>query len=94
MVRKLRWLFALTPCVPGLTLLLAGFAEIAVPPTLDPTPETIVRDRLYELRAQQLFNAGSVVLVAGMLMGLFILWRIAHPRPEPVEESNEQPPAE
>ena len=71
MSKTLRWVFTLLPCAPGLTLGLAGVAML-----------TATRDE----RAWQLLAAGGAVLLAGLGIGGIVAWRIAHPRPEPVEE--------
>lgn len=71
MSKTLRWVFVLLPCTPGLMMLLAGVALLAA------------RD---SERAGQLFAAGGAVLLAGVVIGAFVAWRIAHPRPESDED--------
>ena len=73
MSRTLRWVFVALPCTPGLILLLAGLAAMAAN-----SP-----DGANAGRAGQLFIAGGAVLLAGLGIGAFVAWRIAHPRPEP-----------
>ena len=77
MSKTLRRVCALLPCVPGLTLLLAGGLAA-----------WIDRPDLY--RAGQIWTAGGAVLLAGLVVGAFVLWRLNHPRPP--EEDEEQPP--
>ena len=77
MSRTLRWVFVLLPCAPGLTLLLASGVLAAA-----------THDDRNVLRAGQLFAAGGAVLLAGLVMGAFVAWRIAHPRPDPDEEED------
>ncbi len=74
MSKTLRWVFVLLPCTPGLILLLAGIVSMAA-----------ASDGGIPERAGQLFLAGGAVLLAGMGIGAFVAWRIAHPRPEPEE---------
>ena len=84
MSKTLSWVFVLLPCVPGLTLLLAGGTLAAA-----------AHDERNAVRAGQLFPAGGAVLLAGLAMGAFVAWRITHPRPEPDEEGDakQDPPA-
>ncbi len=70
-----RWIFVLLPCAPGLTLLLAA-ALLWVVERGEPDVNRIL----------PLLAAGGAVLLAGMVIGAFVAWRIAHPRPEPEEE--------
>lgn len=65
------------PCAPGLTLLLAALA-------------VWLADRRDVWRAEQLLLAGGAVLLAGLVIGGFVSWRLAHPRP--VEEDEEPLP--
>ncbi len=75
MTRTLGWIFVLLPSTPGLTLLLAGAVL-----------RTVGQEERDARRIEQLFTAGGAVLLAGLVVGAFVAWRIAHPRPEPVEE--------
>ena len=82
MSKTLRWVFVLLPCTPGLLLLAAGLVLAAV-----------ARGERDGWRVQQLLAAGGAVLLAGLGVGAFVAWRIAHPRPEPVaEEESMKPP--
>ncbi len=95
----LRWVFILLPCVPGLTLLLAALGA-AVASGSSPGighfgSEDSVRAQASLDRVWQLLIAGSAVLLAGVVIGTFVAWRIAHPRPDPADEdSQERPPTE
>ena len=83
----LRWIFMLVPCVPGLTLLLAAlFVARASVASVHFGPEDGARAQANLERSRQLLAAGSVVFVAGVGMGAFVAWRIAHPQPDADEE--------
>ena len=81
MSRTLRWVVTLLPCAPGLTLLAGGLVAFA-----------LARDPDAERRAQELALAGGAVVVAGLVVGACVAWRIAHPRPEETEDDEKQPP--
>ena len=82
MSKTLRRVFVLLPCAPGLTLLAAGLVVFAA-----------ARDQNDRWRAEELFMAGGAVVLVGLMVGTFIAWRIAHPRPDEPEEENPGPPA-
>ncbi len=79
MSKTLRWVFVLLPCTPGLVLLLAGGVLVA-----------FTHDERNAARIGPLFTAGGAVLVAGLGIGAFVAWRIAHPRPEPSGDDDER----
>ena len=85
MSKTLRWVFVLLPCTPGLVLLLAGLVLVA-----------FTHDERNATRIGPLFTAGGAVLVAGLGIGAFVAWRIAHPRPDEAEEeeTKNRPPPE
>lgn len=78
MSKTLRRVSALLPCVPGLTLLLAGGAVWLL-------------DRGSFWRAGPILLAGGAVWLAGLVIGALVSWRLKHPRP--VEEDEEQTPS-
>ena len=78
----MRLVFVLLPCAPGVTMLAAGLAVFA-----------FARDGEDRWRAQELGLAGGAVVLAGLVVGGFVAWRIAHPRPlEAEDEENTRPP--
>ena len=81
MSKTLYWVFVLLPCTPGLILLLAGLGLMMV-----------THDERNTERDGQLFTAGGAVLLAGLGIGAFVAWRIAHPQPDPVEEDDQTHP--
>lgn len=79
MSKTLRWVLILLPCAPGVTILLAALAAFFL-------------DRQDLWRVEQIGLAGGAVLLAGLVIGAFVAWRIAHPRPLEEDEDEEQTP--
>ena len=77
MSKTLRRVAALLPCVPGMSLLLAGGVVWLI-------------DRGDFRRAGPILLAGGAVVLAGWIIGAFVSWRLKHPRP--VKEDEEQVP--
>ena len=79
MSKTLRWVVILLPCAPGVTILLAALTAFFV-------------DRQSLWRTAQIGLAGGAVLLAGLVVGAFVAWRIAHPRPLEEEDEQQTPP--
>lgn len=75
MSKTLRRVATLLPCVPGVSLLLAGGVVWLI-------------DREDFRRAGPILLAGGMVVLAGWVIGAFVSWRLKHPRPD--EEDEEQ----
>ena len=86
---RLRWVMAalaLLPCAPGLTFLLAGW-------TLDPRHTALNAGLGEEHRraveqTRGLYQAGSVALIAGMLLGTVVVWNVVRHREEEEDEQD------
>ena len=75
-VRLTRWLLLVPPCLPGALMLLLGWLRGAFLPAEDVA--AILRARQ---QADQLLVAGSAVLLGGLLMAAWVLWKILRPSP-------------
>ena len=81
-----QWLLVLPPCLPGALILLVGWARGSLRPTRDAVAAMLARQQ-----ADQLYTAGSVALLGGLLMAAFIAWKILRPAPPEEEEGTDAP---
>lgn len=84
---RMRWVIlalALLPCAPGLTFLLAGWLRDPGRGVSDTAPT-----EEYHRAVQQthgLYEAGSVALIAGMLLATVVVWNVIRHRDEDDEK--------
>ena len=83
--RLVQWLLVVPPCLPGALMLLAAWARGSLETARDPAAAMFARQQ-----ADQLYTAGGVALLGGLLMAAFIAWKIL--RPSPLEEEGEDVP--
>ena len=88
-VKRVLLLMVVLPCVPGLTFLLAGWARDPDPPAQDAPFAVWAKSHRAERQAFALHRAGVVALVAGVLCGAVIAWKIARQREADEEEEKE-----
>ena len=87
---RLRWVMAalaLLPCAPGMTFFLAGWLRDPGRVALDTVPTAEYRRAAQQTRG--LYKAGSVALVAGMLLGTVVVWNVIQHREDDDEEGDD-----
>ena len=84
-----QWLLLLPPCLPGVLMLVAGWARDPLRSGHAlPSPMPMHDVRAHQ-QAGQLYTAGNVALAGGLLMAAFVAWKILRPSPLEEDEKDE-----
>ncbi len=87
--RLVQWLLLVPPCLPGILMLVVGWARDPLRTAWGLAPPVSANDVFARQQAGQLYAAGNIALVGGLLMAGLIAWKIL--RPAPLEEDEQTP---
>ena len=86
-----QWLLLVPPCLPGILMLVVGWARDPLRTAWALTPSVQAYDILAHQQAGQLYAAGNIALAGGLLMAAFIAWKILRPTPLEEDEQTGEP---